>query len=203
MPDRVLWKSYEGNVSDFSVHASWDSIRPHRDIVPWYHVVWFSQCIPRHSFILWLLIGENLKTQDRLKNWEINPSIPLLCPLCKLVPDSHDHLFFYYVFSRDVWSRVKSNMNIPFIYDGWKDMVALISPFSKRNLSRFIVVKHLFASSIYVIWQERNKRFFKRGSRTVDQVYHAVYSTVRPKLISLKWKYSATVLWMKEDGKIP
>ncbi|XP_071700171.1 uncharacterized protein [Rutidosis leptorrhynchoides] len=102
MPDCVIWKTRECNVSDFSVHASWDSIRPHRDIVPWYHVVWFSQCIPRHSFILWLLIGEKLKTQDMLKNWEINPSISLLCPLCKLVPDSHNHLFFDCVFPRAV-----------------------------------------------------------------------------------------------------
>ncbi|XP_071739340.1 uncharacterized protein [Rutidosis leptorrhynchoides] len=200
--DCILWKANDGNLSEFSVNIVWETIRPRRDLVAWYYMVWYPQCIPRHSFLLWLFIGERLKTQDKIKSWEIDANKPLLCPLCQLVPDSHDHLFFSCPFAKDVWILIKAHMNVPFMCDGWRDIVALISPFSKRNLSRFIIVKLLFSASVYLIWQVRNRRLFKKGSKTVYQVYRDIFSTIRLKLMSIKWKRSASVLRMKEDWKI-
>ncbi|GJX42567.1 protein LAZ1 [Tanacetum coccineum] len=41
------------------------------DKVDWYHVVWFSQQIPRHAINLWLVIKQKLKTQDNLRQWDV------------------------------------------------------------------------------------------------------------------------------------
>ncbi|GJT44410.1 reverse transcriptase domain-containing protein [Tanacetum coccineum] len=60
-------------------------------------MVWFSHCVPRHAFLLWLVMRNSLKTQDRLKQWDvsINTDLNLLrCSFCDLQADSREHLFF-------------------------------------------------------------------------------------------------------------
>uniref|UniRef100_A0A251RYM8 Putative reverse transcriptase domain-containing protein n=1 Tax=Helianthus annuus TaxID=4232 RepID=A0A251RYM8_HELAN len=52
--DRIVWKV--GN--DFRAHSSamvWDCIRTSEPEVSWVNIVWFSQCIPRHAFLMWLM----------------------------------------------------------------------------------------------------------------------------------------------------
>ncbi|GKA75771.1 hypothetical protein Tco_0782149 [Tanacetum coccineum] len=51
--DKCQWRLHAGQFKDFSVGMAWDSIRVHRDVVPWYRTVWFSACMPRHAFHLW------------------------------------------------------------------------------------------------------------------------------------------------------
>nr|GEU44033.1 hypothetical protein [Tanacetum cinerariifolium] len=56
-------------------------------------------------------LGDKLKIQDRLWQWDVSPSIDLNllgCPLCNMVPDSHDHLFFECSFSSHVWSKERN-----------------------------------------------------------------------------------------------
>ncbi|GKD25642.1 RNA-directed DNA polymerase, eukaryota, reverse transcriptase zinc-binding domain protein [Tanacetum coccineum] len=69
-PDVVKWKSKNGGLYDFSVSTVWDDIRKSNPVVPWAKLVWFSQCIPHHSFILWLAILGRLKTHDSMRNWD-------------------------------------------------------------------------------------------------------------------------------------
>jgi hypothetical protein len=64
--DIYLWK-HDGVFSNFSTRLAWMSIRCSLPIVPWVKVVWFSQCIPKHSFFLWLVLRQKLGTQDRLR----------------------------------------------------------------------------------------------------------------------------------------
>ncbi|GJR06010.1 sodium/hydrogen exchanger 6 [Tanacetum coccineum] len=47
------------------------SLQLRTDVVDWYHVVWFPHCIPRHAIYMWLMIKEKLKTQDRLRQWDV------------------------------------------------------------------------------------------------------------------------------------
>ncbi|GJT25924.1 reverse transcriptase domain, reverse transcriptase zinc-binding domain protein [Tanacetum coccineum] len=60
-----------GNLRPFSVASAWDSLRSRADVVDWFHVVWFPQCIPRHAFHIWLVTKQTLKTQDTLRQWDI------------------------------------------------------------------------------------------------------------------------------------
>ncbi|XP_071704859.1 uncharacterized protein [Rutidosis leptorrhynchoides] len=134
-------------------------------------MVWFSQCILRHAFVVWLLMGERLKTQDRLKSWEVHHGSSLLCPLCNSVQDSHEHLFFACSYSAQVWSLILNHIDFPIVTHGWKDFVLLVSPFASRNVARIVVIKLLFAAFVYYVWQERNRRFFKKGSCSPVQLY--------------------------------
>ncbi|GKC80489.1 xylulose kinase-1, partial [Tanacetum coccineum] len=72
---------------------------------------------------------QKLKTQDRLRQWDVGPSIDLnllKCPLCDLVPDSHDHLFFECSFSSQVWSKVRVLCGMDAIPPHLSDVVAFI-----------------------------------------------------------------------------
>ncbi|GJQ89659.1 hypothetical protein Tco_0000798 [Tanacetum coccineum] len=69
--DGLFWKNSNNVDSRFSVALAWDSIRPRGTSVDWYHLVWFSQHIPRHAIHLWLVIKRKLKTQDSLRQWDV------------------------------------------------------------------------------------------------------------------------------------
>ncbi|GJS55289.1 CASP-like protein 4A3 [Tanacetum coccineum] len=65
------------DITSFSVGVAWDDIRPQGDVYEWTYVVWFAHCIPRHAFHLWLVIQRKLKTQDRLRQWDVSPTTDL------------------------------------------------------------------------------------------------------------------------------
>lgn len=48
--------------------------------------------------------------QDTLRHWDVgaatNPNL-FLCSFCKLIPDSHDHVFFECSFPSQVWNMVR------------------------------------------------------------------------------------------------
>nr|GEV67078.1 hypothetical protein [Tanacetum cinerariifolium] len=54
--DKVFWRSSNGFMSTFSVKLAWEALRPRGAEVGWCSVVWFSHCIPRHAFNLWLVM---------------------------------------------------------------------------------------------------------------------------------------------------
>ncbi|KAJ0711325.1 hypothetical protein HanOQP8_Chr09g0322591 [Helianthus annuus] len=60
--DRIRWKAIEGKLYRFRSWEAWNNFRSRDDKVAWVDSVWFSQCIPRHSFHLWLVIKNKLKT---------------------------------------------------------------------------------------------------------------------------------------------
>ena len=67
--------------------------------------MWFSQCTPKHGFILWLAIQGKLLTQDRMLAWY--QGVDLKCSMCNSCMDSHLHLFFECEFSNKVWKEVQ------------------------------------------------------------------------------------------------
>ncbi|GJX67680.1 reverse transcriptase domain-containing protein [Tanacetum coccineum] len=84
--DCVRWRDANGVFSDFSVSRAWEAFRPRGNEV---------NC---------------LKTQDKLRQWDvgINTDLNLLrCSLCNTQSDSHAHLFFECPYSSKVWKLVR------------------------------------------------------------------------------------------------
>ncbi|GKA66743.1 putative RNA-directed DNA polymerase, partial [Tanacetum coccineum] len=105
--DKLEWRTSAGLVKPFTVSNVWECIRTHYDAVTWHDVVWFPNCVPRYSFLLWLVIHGRLKTQDLLRHWDVNVALVASCPLCEGQSDSHSHLFFECGFSTQVWNQMK------------------------------------------------------------------------------------------------
>ncbi|GJT96879.1 reverse transcriptase zinc-binding domain-containing protein [Tanacetum coccineum] len=71
----------EGLPVPFTIRGIWKkSMRTDYSEVEWYKVVWFTQCTPRHAFIMWLALHNRLQTQDRMAKWNNGTN---LCPLCE------------------------------------------------------------------------------------------------------------------------
>ncbi|XP_062115688.1 uncharacterized protein LOC133829876 [Humulus lupulus] len=64
-----------------------------QQIVDYYSAVWCKLSLPKHRFLLWQVINEQLLTRDNLLKLHI--VVPVhLCPVCSCFPESHQHLFF-------------------------------------------------------------------------------------------------------------
>jgi len=204
--DEVMWKDCNGVVSTFSVSVVWESIRPRDVEVSWFSTVWFSWCIPKHAFLLWLVMKQKLKTQDMLKSWDIammSNQDPLLCFLCGTQADSHSHLFFECPFSSRVWKDVRSRAGLQVMSPSWNIVIQdYISMVSKRSIGS-IVSRLILAASVYFIWQERNRRLFSQQIRSSQVLVDEIANTVRLKLMSIRFKKTTNVAQVMRVWKLP
>ncbi|GJX31051.1 hypothetical protein Tco_0240906 [Tanacetum coccineum] len=207
MDDVILWRDRDGVLRSFSVACIWDTIQARADMVQWYNVVWFPHSIPRHAIHMWLVVQQKLKTQDRLRQWDVGPSIDLnllRCPLCDLVPNSHDHLFFKCSFSLQVWSQVRALCGMDSISHWLADVIAFIVPISKSKTVISILSRIVVAATSYYIWLKRNGRLFKKKTSSPDQIVQVILSMVRLKLVTFKFKkMSSRSYLLLDQWKIP
>lgn len=182
--DEVKWVSNQENIVKFSVNRAWKDMCDQEEKMEWNKVVWFSNMIPRHAFILWLLIHEKLPTRDRIIRWYPNKSMS--CSLCGEVNDSHEHLFFKCKYSKEVWKRARQDCKIHCLIDSWKKVLEELILMPNKQSIWIIVKKIVFATNVYFLWQERNLRLFQNCKRDWDTIWKAIQDNVKLKLSSLK-----------------
>ncbi|XP_022007436.1 uncharacterized protein LOC110906641 [Helianthus annuus] len=161
--DRLVWINYEGKAVHFSSWEVWNNIRHRENIVDWFNMVWFKQCIPRHSFNLWLVIRNKLKTQDRLTIWEAGSATNLnlmCCPLCNHGKDSRDHLFFECFYSSEVWNSIKDMAGMGDVNGQWNDIMQWMNVNSNMQKPANFYGTHskpptLESIEDYTWWKER------------------------------------------------
>lgn len=76
---------------------------------------------------------------------------------------------------------------------GWSAIVTLLQPLAKKNNVWGISGRLVFGASVYFIWQERNNRLFKRGSRDPSKLFEHIFAMVRPKLMTVRFRNSDVV----------
>nr|GEW87841.1 hypothetical protein [Tanacetum cinerariifolium] len=202
VPDSLVWKGRLGIAKRFSVYSVWNDLRPGDAKVNWYDIIWFPAYIPRHALNLWLIIRRRLKTQDKLRAWDNVDWLNLKCALCKLQPDSHEHLFFDCSFAQQVWNRVKDLAGLSNPSPSMDDILHDIAPFAKRRTLKSIVAKLVVVAAAFFIWQERNGRLFKESKLSVSQVSDNILNSVRLKLMSCRIKKSRSALELLHRWKI-
>ncbi|GJY50707.1 reverse transcriptase zinc-binding domain-containing protein [Tanacetum coccineum] len=175
--------------------GQWEDLRDQGNKVDWYEVVWFSNFIPRHAFILWLLVNERLPTQDRLSKWY--PNKEMKCALCSTMQDSHQHLFFKCQYSSLVWEKAVTKVKISKGNDDWKEVLECLKALPCRKNIWVVVKKMVLAATIYFLWQKRNIRQFQNEKRPWEELWKIIEDTVKLKLSSLKVVASSNV---KEIG---
>ncbi|GJS12192.1 gag-pol polyprotein [Tanacetum coccineum] len=136
-------------------------------------------------------IQEKLLTQDKILKWD--KEADLKCSLCSECADSHEHLFFKCHYSAKIWEEMKDKGNFQNSQNSLVDIVNIIAAKKLNNNIWVILQKLLVASSVYHVWQERNKRNFQNESRNVDVIIKSIKEDVINKLTSLKVKDSAAV----------
>ncbi|GJV55581.1 reverse transcriptase zinc-binding domain-containing protein [Tanacetum coccineum] len=138
----------------------------------------------------------SLKTQDKLRIWDVEASTDLAllrCSLCGAQQDSQEHLFFECTFSSQVWyfvSRIAGLEHVPLILE---DIMICFHPMVAKRTFKNVVGKLLFAASSYYIWLERNNRLFKNTRRSPEELRDLIMVTVRLKLVTFRFKNTSRV----------
>nr|GEW44805.1 reverse transcriptase domain, reverse transcriptase zinc-binding domain protein [Tanacetum cinerariifolium]GEX35663.1 reverse transcriptase domain, reverse transcriptase zinc-binding domain protein [Tanacetum cinerariifolium] len=125
-PDVLEWRNNDGSFDTFSVQRVWETIRPRDNEVPWYDLVWFSSCIPRHAIHMWPIIKKRLKTQDALSSWDV-------------------------VAGLTIWSHVKHNAGLSVSGSSLDSIVSILMPIAKRKSFKSCIRKLTLAAAAYFV----------------------------------------------------
>ncbi|XP_022040716.1 uncharacterized protein LOC110943275 [Helianthus annuus] len=203
-PDRLMWK-HGDNVAEYSSSRVWDSLRARDQEVDWANLIWFSQCIPRHAFLMWLIVRRKLLTQDKILQWNhtrSNNMNMMCCLLCYEDVDSHEHLFFECKCATQVWEAVRSKAGMESLEPKWCDILDWLGSHSRSKSAKNLVCRLLVAALAYTIWQERNNRLFRNHARPPDTLCKVVLESVRYKLMGLRFKNTAGVRELLEKWDV-
>ncbi|GKB04720.1 homeodomain-like protein [Tanacetum coccineum] len=204
--DLPQWRDSKGVLSKFSVRGAWEALRLRGTEVAWYHIVWFSNNIPRHAFNLWLVMRRNLKTQDRVRQWDVDLNVDLStlrCKLCDAQLDSHEHLFFECPYSARIWILIRSLAGMELISPRLHDIISYLQPIAHRRNAKSVIGRILIAAATYFIWVEQNNHVFKNIRRSPEELRDAIIVTVRLKLLTLRFKNTTAVQDILARWKMP
>ncbi|GJR50539.1 RNA-directed DNA polymerase, eukaryota, reverse transcriptase zinc-binding domain protein [Tanacetum coccineum] len=197
--DKLMWVSNDGCKKNFASNHVWKDLKQLNRSVKWWKVIWFSQNIPRHTFVLWMTVKGKLVTQDKLAKWY--PGRIDKCPLCLKVEDSHKHLFFDCEFSSEVWENVQFLSNMKNLKDLDRSIEWIASLPCKNNI--WSVVRRLcLADIVYHLWHERNTRIFQKKERSIDGITVVIKDSVKSRLMTLRVKNTSVVKSVEEKWGI-
>ncbi|GJY49754.1 hypothetical protein Tco_0439710 [Tanacetum coccineum] len=117
----------------------------------------------------------------------------LKCSLCNECPDSHDHLFFECQYSRIVWDKISSKGEMLNGLQNLSSVIRSMEAKSNKSTIRQVVNKLIIASTVYHIWNERNKRIFQNSNRNANDLLMIITRNIEEMLMSLKVKKSKAV----------
>ncbi|KAJ0604634.1 putative RNA-directed DNA polymerase [Helianthus annuus] len=200
--DRIVWRSREGADMEYSTYVVWDDIRQMQDQAPWARIVWFPQAIPRHAFLMWLLVCKKLKTQDMMSRWGSNYNL-MCCSLCMSGPDSHEHIFFKCSFASQIWNGVRDKADMGSIEENWEDIFDYLLQHAESNRANHIIGKLVVGATAYFVWQERNNRLFSTKKRNATHLIEVILTTIRMKLHTMKFKRTSRVNQVLLEWKLP
>ncbi|CAH1440394.1 unnamed protein product [Lactuca virosa] len=201
--DVAGWRDKKGICKQFSCKQVWCDINNFGDQVPWHDIVWYGNCIRRNSFILWMAILNRLKTQDRVRGWEVSGN--LLCPFCAVTPDSHVHLFFKCDYSQLIWSLLVGG----YWFWGWHRRM-----FNFGDLNAVDWWGHFWNKFLYkgidelCYWFESllsNHVTCTYGIFYLDMIFieiiqmenprHVIDAMSSMKLVLISWSFAVSLLW--------
>jgi len=182
--DVILWNHSDDNFKPWFCSArTWDQIRQKKATVLWNKSVWFTQGVPRFSFIVWLAVRNRLSTGDRMRAWGILHG----CPLCGERDETRDHVFFACPYSFTVWDKLANRLSGNRTDPDWMTSLQFLSANNLQIMDK-ILLKMVFQATIYHLWQERNRRRHQTGHRTVDQTVRVIDKAMRNRISSLRYR---------------
>lgn len=160
---------------------TWKAIHPPLIKVDWVNLVWFKSRIPKHSFIIWLVMRDRLSTRDSLRSWGLSISSDFL--LCDSASESKSRIFFNCSYSAEVWNSFFTHQALspPVLFN---DIVRWVHHASRIQKLKTIC-KLIFQAVVYFLWKERNSRLHSSTSKPTQLLVKEIQILLRAKLISL------------------
>ena len=197
--DKILWIPARSGL--FSITSAWNQLREKRTLVPWRNLIWFHGRTPKHAFILWMAVKGKLNTQDRLHN----PVPGILCLYCGNQLETHNHLFFNCLVTQQVWAltQQKGGFQVPSL--PWENLVGWMSNNWRGNSLERKIKKLCLATTVYILWNERNRRFHDGSISRMEDIFQAIVVQIRQRISTYKSEDSVVnraqqALWSFPDS---
>jgi hypothetical protein len=117
--DKAIWML--NSSGKFTCADTRQHLRVKQIEVNWWKLVWFTNAIPKHSFIGWLTIRNRLVTKDRLLQWGLG--VDPMCLFCRQNLEDQDHLFFKCPFTNRIWKNIMGLCLVSDASDDWHLLV--------------------------------------------------------------------------------
>ncbi|XP_074301065.1 uncharacterized protein LOC141632416 [Silene latifolia] len=102
---------WTANPKGYRIHEGYHWIRTKQQPIGWYKLVWHSRCLPKHRFLIWLIMRNALNVKDKLFRHGI--CLDDLCCLCGTASETGVHLFHQCVYSQGLVAGMASFIHIP------------------------------------------------------------------------------------------
>lgn len=120
MEDYYEWEVDERLRQKYNTGEIYTYHKGHHPQVPWAKIVWFSYGIPRHSFLMWLVLLDRCPSRNMLNRWGLNVDPMYL--LCNTSHESRNHLFFECPYSTTIWRQIATRCQLQPLFN-WEDTV--------------------------------------------------------------------------------
>ncbi|XP_062114038.1 uncharacterized protein LOC133825058 [Humulus lupulus] len=141
--------------------------------------IWNRSILPKHRFLLWMVLNSYMLTRDNLAKVNLHLS-SLLCPVCDDHLESHHHLFFNCCFSLKVLEVIFTWIGFPAwspLYSAWT--VNLHAGFSNNFIP---TLNMILAAVVYSIWRNRNRCLHDGYSLTAYCIAKEIITLVKYRL---------------------
>lgn len=159
-PGACFETRFDGVVNSKVVNEIYNVFVPSATDVIWFNLVWNNVSLPRISFISWLIMHGRLPTQDWLVKFHLLTNN--LCVLCKISPESHDHLFASCPFTRRVLGCILRATGVRFVGNSLTDWVRFFNSSNAQGSVVFRVRAAALCCAFSGIWFARNNVAFKK-----------------------------------------
>lgn len=174
----------------YTLKETYNAIRQVGNQTPWARLVWFSNCIPKHSFITRMALRRALKTQNKLVQWWIRQDS--ICVLCYTEEECEEHMFFECFYARAVWNWLLSDMQFSHTAQPWNEEIKWCYEHIRGNDPIAVVRKLVFNALFYCVWGERNSRNHQGKILYQQELYRQILNLVNKKLAFIDLKTDDT-----------
>ncbi|XP_071704100.1 uncharacterized protein [Rutidosis leptorrhynchoides] len=180
-PDSSWRFSAYDSVSDIMLDGQWK-----------WHILWYQ----KYPSLLQIDVPQLLYSDDRIKWKRVDGSLHEFSVANALRLIGFELYGFQNAFLKAI--------PLTFINDRSNNWSGITNELANGSVSSASVVvsKLMFAATMYFIWQERNIMIFKGKMRSIYRLFEDIFSTVRLKLMSVRFKDSRQVKQRKIAWKL-
>lgn len=191
--DELEW--WPGNQKElrYQTGAIYNMLRPHGATVSWHNEVWFSGGIPKHMFLVWLMVRNRCPTRDRLLSWGLQTDSR--CLLCNVADESIAHCFFECSVAWEIWKTIAVRCN----FNSARQWAAILPQLKchSTNKTQKTLLLLCWQATLYILWTERNNRLHNAQSTSPPGLIAKIKLVVKNRISSLRIdrpKFSSSLL---------
>ncbi|XP_021996030.1 uncharacterized protein LOC110893223 [Helianthus annuus] len=171
-----------GNGRDTSVwYDNWSGISPLSSFLS-------SRTITREGFSLQATVADLSSNGSWLWPAAWRDTYPVLIQLDQVQRDANNQDCLLWKDGDEVWEFIRAKAGMDNVEAKWSAITEWLRQRARSKSADNLVCRLLVAASAYVIWRERNTRFFKNHARPPENFCDSICDTVRYRLMGLKFK---------------